>query len=69
MLALILAPLKPPLQPIWNDRLSIISQDQSMVKQHSCPCCSNILLRHMRLGTLYWRCSHCHQAMPVWTSS
>jgi ribosomal protein L37AE/L43A len=40
---------------------------QSMWTKHSCPCCSYTLLRHMRLGGLYWRCSHCYQEMPVYT--
>lgn len=37
---------------------------QSMSSRHICPCCSNVLLRHIRLGKLYWRCNHCYQAMP-----
>ncbi len=40
---------------------------QSMSSKHSCPCCSYTLLRHMGLGGLYWRCSHCYQKMPVYT--
>ncbi|KAF3886830.1 hypothetical protein DA73_0400016060 [Tolypothrix bouteillei VB521301] len=31
-----------------------------------CPCCSYTLLRHMGLGGIYWRCSHCYQEMPVY---
>lgn len=69
MLALIVAPLKLAPQITRDDRLSITPPDQSTLNQHSCPCCSNVLLRHTRLGRLYWRCSHCHQAMPAWTSS
>ncbi|HSM80202.1 MAG TPA: hypothetical protein VLS96_00885 [Nodosilinea sp.] len=30
-----------------------------------CPCCSHVLLRHTRGHQQYWRCGHCHQAMPV----
>lgn len=38
---------------------------QSMMSRHTCICCSNTLLRHARLGEVYWRCSHCYQEMPV----
>lgn len=38
---------------------------QSMMSKHFCPNCSDILLRHVRLGELYWRCSYCYQEMPV----
>ncbi|BAY42803.1 pentapeptide repeat protein [Scytonema sp. HK-05] len=37
-----------------------------MWSQHRCPCCSYGLLRHMSVGGIYWRCSHCYQEMPVW---
>ncbi len=40
---------------------------QSMMSKHTCPCCSYTLLRHIRLGGIYWRCSHCYQEMPVYT--
>ncbi len=33
--------------------------------KHTCPCCSYTLLRHLRWGDIYWRCSHCYQEMPV----
>ncbi len=36
-----------------------------MLKRHTCLCCSNTLLRYLRLKTLYWRCSHCNEEMPV----
>jgi len=39
--------------------------DRSMSSRHTCLCCSGILLRHMRLGGLYWRCHSCHADMPV----
>ena len=29
-----------------------------------CPCCSNILLRHVNSQGVYWYCSHCYQEMP-----
>jgi len=38
---------------------------QWMMSKHLCPHCSDVLLRHVRLGEVYWRCSHCHQEMPV----
>lgn len=35
---------------------------------HTCPCCSNSLLRHVRHNSLYWYCSHCRQEMPDFAS-
>lgn len=29
--------------------------------QRTCPCCSAVLLYHVRLSGLYWRCSYCGQ--------
>ncbi len=37
----------------------------SMISKQTCPCCSYTLLRHVRLGSIHWRCSHCYQEMPV----
>ncbi len=37
----------------------------SMMSRHTCPCCSYILLRHIRWGGTYWRCHHCYQEMPA----
>ncbi|MBR8837371.1 MAG: hypothetical protein DSM106950_26015 [Stigonema ocellatum SAG 48.90 = DSM 106950] len=34
-------------------------------QKNTCLCCSETLLRHIRLRGIYWRCSHCHQEMPV----
>jgi ribosomal protein L37AE/L43A len=31
---------------------------------NACPCCSEVLLRHVRQGGVYWFCSHCRQEMP-----
>lgn len=45
---------KPPL-PIQAD----------FKRKHACPCCSSTLLRHIRLGSIHWRCSYCHQEMPI----
>lgn len=36
-----------------------------MMSRQTCPCCSNTLVRHMRLGGQYLRCSDCYQEMPV----
>ncbi|MGQ4650568.1 hypothetical protein [Lyngbya aestuarii] len=36
-----------------------------MRSKHFCPQCSDVLLRHVHLGEVYWRCSHCYQAMPI----
>jgi hypothetical protein len=35
-----------------------------MLKKHSCPCCSQPLLRHISFKRSFWFCSHCHQEMP-----
>ncbi|MER3493431.1 MAG: hypothetical protein C4323_14530 [Mastigocladus sp. ERB_26_2] len=40
---------------------------ESVLGKHTCPCCSYILLSHIRLGGIYWRCSHCYQEMPVYS--
>lgn len=31
-----------------------------------CPCCSNVLLRHIRSHEVYWFCRNCWQPMPVY---
>lgn len=49
----------------YSQRHTVISFQQPMMSKHNCPCCSYTLLRHIRLGGLYWRCSHCYQEMPV----
>lgn len=41
------------------------TMSQRMMSKHLCPDCSYVLLRHVRLGELYWRCSHCHREMPL----
>ncbi len=48
-----------------NEESTAIHTRHSMMSKHTCPCCSYTLLRHLRLGGLYWRCSHCYQEMPV----
>jgi hypothetical protein len=44
---------------------SAIAQKSSNGVRHLCLCCSNVLLRHVRSNQVYWRCSHCYQAMPL----
>ncbi|BAY07535.1 hypothetical protein [Calothrix sp. NIES-2098] len=29
-----------------------------------CPCCSDVLLKHIRGSEVYWFCRHCWQEMP-----
>lgn len=31
---------------------------------NTCPCCSEVLLRHARHSGVYWFCPHCWQEMP-----
>lgn len=31
---------------------------------NTCPCCSEVLLRHARHNKIYWFCTHCWQEMP-----
>ncbi|MCF4969659.1 hypothetical protein [Nostoc sp. CMAA1605] len=31
----------------------------------SCPCCSDLLLPHIRGSEVHWFCRHCWQDMPV----
>ncbi|MFB2896273.1 hypothetical protein ACE1CI_25465 [Aerosakkonemataceae cyanobacterium BLCC-F50] len=67
MLALLTTPIASPLDLINGGQRRSISptMNQSMRDRHTCLCCSNSLLRHIRLGGIYWRCSHCYQEMPV----
>lgn len=48
-----------------NQQDIAIAIGQSMIIQHTCPYCSNTLLRHMRWEGLYWQCCSCRQEMPV----
>ncbi|MEA5620855.1 hypothetical protein VB711_23875 [Cronbergia sp. UHCC 0137] len=34
-----------------------------------CPCCSNVLLKHIRGSTTYWFCRTCWQEMPIFTGN
>jgi len=51
-----------PFQPA----VTAIAFDYSMTNRHTCPCCSYVLLRHIRSSGLYWRCDHCYAEMSVW---
>ncbi|AFZ03954.1 hypothetical protein [Calothrix sp. PCC 6303] len=31
---------------------------------NTCPCCSHVLLRHVRGNETYWFCRNCWQEMP-----
>jgi hypothetical protein len=31
---------------------------------NTCPCCSHVLLRHIRGNEIYWFCRNCWQEMP-----
>ncbi len=53
------------LVPEKNQNSSSSKIAQSMSSRQVCLCCSNPLLRHIKLGKLYWRCNHCYQVMPV----
>jgi hypothetical protein len=44
---------------------SLTKTEYAMKRRSVCPCCSSILLRHIGLKGLYWRCSYCEQEMPV----
>lgn len=66
MPALAIAPLKGFSQlDLSSNPLTKITTDQSMISQYTCPCCSHVLLRHVRVGGLYWHCRHCYEEMPV----
>ncbi|MBL1179116.1 MAG: hypothetical protein FWK01_29330 [Pantanalinema sp. GBBB05] len=68
MLALITLSLKS--LAVGNQRAkssTTLLDHNSMQAQHTCPCCSYILLRHIDSKGLYWRCSHCYEEMPAWS--
>ncbi len=61
------------LAPFWQVKIkpaqpaaTAIAFDDKLTTQHRCPCCSYVLLRHIRLSGVYWRCSHCYAEMPAW---
>jgi ribosomal protein L37AE/L43A len=67
MLALLTSSLALPRGLINGRKLRTINPttNQSMSARETCLCCSNSLVRHIRLGGIYWRCSHCYQEMPI----
>ena len=34
------------------------------MRNSTCPCCSDTLLRHINSKGIYWYCCHCRQEMP-----
>lgn len=42
-----------------------VELDYSLHNKQRCPCCSDILLRHIDSHGIYWYCSHCRQKMPI----
>jgi hypothetical protein len=56
-------PMDSTLREKWQP--SLIDRNQTIDGRHLCPCCANVLLRHIRSNKLYWRCGHCCQVMPV----
>ena len=45
--------------------LGTSSIEDPMSSRRTCLCCSTVLLRHMRMGGLYWHCRSCHTEMPI----
>ena len=35
------------------------------MSNHSCICCSDRLIRHIKIGKIYWYCLTCRQEMPI----
>lgn len=42
----------------------ILSSDAPQKRRIYCPCCSDILLRHISRSGVYQLCQSCHQKMP-----
>jgi hypothetical protein len=40
-----------------------LAASSAMLSRSNCLCCSDVLLRHVRSGQIYWRCGHCYQDM------
>lgn len=36
---------------------------------NTCPCCSDVLLRHFKNHREYWFCRHCWQEMPLFENN
>lgn len=41
-----------------------LTVSRAMLSRSTCPCCSDVLLRHVRSGQIHWRCRHCYQNIP-----
>ncbi|EKQ69321.1 hypothetical protein OsccyDRAFT_1947 [Leptolyngbyaceae cyanobacterium JSC-12] len=66
MKSLIVNPVNSFTQSVVDLRHQLdASIDQPMEERHTCLCCSYVLLRHIGMRGVYWRCSHCYQTMPV----
>lgn len=39
------------------------------MRNNSCPCCGDSLLRHVRPGGVYWFCTSCWQEVPLFAVS
>lgn len=61
------------LHPIHGDPSNAAAEpltlEQSMTRQHICPCCSYPLLRHIRAGEVSWDCDHCYTSVGVYVRS
>ncbi|MEO9128191.1 MAG: hypothetical protein ABI262_26425 [Microcoleus sp.] len=59
-------PLSRHLKPDRSQQiLDTPAIESGMSSRHTCLCCSTVLVRHMRLGGLYWRCGYCRVDMPT----
>ncbi|MDJ0719210.1 MAG: hypothetical protein QNJ54_34115 [Prochloraceae cyanobacterium] len=54
------------LEQTSSNNLKTIEQELADKKKilHNCPCCSSLMLRHVRHKEIYWYCSHCYLEMP-----
>ena len=58
-----------PTRPDQADAATSLKLEQSMTRQHNCPCCSYPLLRHIRSGEVSWDCDHCYTSVGVYVRS
>ena len=57
------------LNPAYGGQTNAVAPltlEQSMTRQHVCPCCSYPLLRHIRSGEVSWDCDHCYTSVGVY---
>lgn len=60
------------LHPIDGDQANAaapLTLEQSMTRQHICPCCSYPLLRHIQSGEVSWKCDHCYTSVGIYVRS